>query len=212
MITFRQVSKSYAGNLIIVIPELSLPTGTYWMEGSNGSGKTTLLKILAGIMPFEGSISLNAIDLKKYPIAYRQQIAYAEAEPLYPPMLTGHELIRFVQQTRNSTTDHVQALITHMNISHFMDKPMGTYSSGMVKKLSLLLAFIGNPKVILLDEPLITLDTAFIALLLTIIRQKQTEGISFIITSHQPFTHDELSLTGHLQLANQTVTLQAINS
>lgn len=211
MLAFNQVSKSYAGNLIIEIPELSLPEGTYWMEGSNGSGKTTLLKILAGITPFDGSINLNAIDLKKSPMAYRQQIAYAEAEPLYPPILTGHELIRFVQQTRHTTNAHVQALITHMNISHFMDKPVGTYSSGMVKKLSLLLAFIGSPKLILLDEPLITLDTAFIALLLATIRQKQADGISFMITSHQPFTADELTLTGHLQLSNQTVKLQALN-
>lgn len=210
MLTLNQVSKSYVTHRVLNIPALTLPAGTYWMEGINGSGKTTFLKMVAGITPFDGSLSLNNINLKKSPVAYRQQTAYGEAEPLYPPMLTGEELIRFIQNTRSASSENVQALLTLTGISSFMDKPVSTYSSGMVKKLSLLLAFIGNPKLILLDEPLITLDTAFVTILLNIIRQKQQQGISFIITSHQPFEQNRLALNGSLQLVNQTLNLQPV--
>jgi ABC-2 type transport system ATP-binding protein len=178
------------------------------MEGSNGSGKTTLLKIISGITPFEGSVSFNGIDLKKSPVTYRKHVAYAEAEPLYPPMLTGNELIRFVQRTRNDASENIQALVSQFNIGHFMNRAVGTYSSGMLKKLSLLLAFIGKPTLILLDEPLITLDTAFIEVLLTVIRQKQAADVSFIVTSHQPFTENTLLVNGHLHVHTQTVNVE----
>lgn len=208
MLTFNQVSKSYTTHRVLSVPGLTIPAGTYWLEGANGSGKTTLLKIIAGITPFNGTLQFNKIDIKKSPVAYRDCISFAEAEPLYPPMVTGWELIRFVQHARKETDQQVHTLIERTGIANFINRPVGQYSSGMVKKLSLMMAFIGQPHLILLDEPLITLDVNFVSVLLALIREKQVEGISFVITSHQPFEENDLALHGTLLMKDETLTLR----
>jgi ABC-2 type transport system ATP-binding protein len=207
MLVINNLSKKYGSHTVLTIPDLSIPDGTFWVEGGNGSGKTTLLKIIAGICPFEGSVSINNIDLLRSPVAYRQQVSYAEAEPQFPIMLTGNELIRFFQKTRNAESSQVEDLIDRFAIKDFLDRPVGGYSSGMMKKLSLLLAFVGSQKLILLDEPLITLDVNFVPILLSVIRESQSNGISFLITSHQAFEQNILAFDGQLAVRSQTIQL-----
>lgn len=207
MVVLNEVSKKYGSNLILQVPELIIPKGTFWIEGGNGSGKTTLLKIIAGICPFEGSVRLNNVDLKQAPVQYRKQISYAEAEPQFPPLLTGSELIAFVERAKKANREEVAALIDHFKIRHFIERPVGGYSSGMLKKLSILLAFMGSQKLILLDEPLITLDTDFIPLLLATILEKQKNTVSFLITSHQAFENNMLAFNGKISVHNQSVNL-----
>ena len=207
MLAIQNLSKNYGSHIILSVPDLSVPHGTYWIEGGNGSGKTTLLKIIAGICPFEGTVSVNDINLKNSPVAYRKQISHAEAEPQFPPTLTGTELIQFFRKTRNTDSSQIETLISHFQISNFINQPVGGYSSGMIKKLSILLAFIGSPKLILLDEPLITLDVNFIPLLLTVIKESQANGVSFLITSHQVFEANMLAFDGKLIVRDQSVNL-----
>lgn len=207
MLAIQNLSKKYGSQVILNIPELNIRNGTFWIEGGNGSGKTTLLKIIAGICPFEGTVSFNTLDLKKSPIPYRKAVSYAEAEPQFPSSLTGLELIRFIQKTRNDDQAQVNRLIEHFNIENFINQAVGGYSSGMMKKLSILLAFIGSQKLILLDEPLITLDTVFIPLLLSTIKERQSTGVSFFITSHQAFEGNMLDFTGKITVKDQTAKL-----
>ena len=207
MLVFNEVSKKYGSTLVLRVPKLIIPKGTFWIEGGNGSGKTTLLKIIAGICPFEGSVSLDNVDLKQSPVQYRKEISYAEAEPQFPPLLTGSELIAFVRKTKKVDLAEVTSLINHFKMQQFIDRSVGGYSSGMLKKLSLLLAFIGSQKFILLDEPLITLDTAFLPLLLTTIQEKQKNKISFLITSHQAFENNMVAFDGKISVRDQTATL-----
>jgi ABC-2 type transport system ATP-binding protein len=205
MITFTQLKKHYGKRLIISIPELTLPHGSYWIQGGNGSGKTTLIKILAGIIPFEGSLALNSIDLKNSPLLYRHQVSYAEAEPVFPEFVTGLALIRFVQTIRKENNNNVQSLIENFGVENFIQTPVGTYSSGMIKKLALLMTFIGKPKLILLDEPLITLEDSALMMLFSTIKEKQAQGTSFILTSHQPLPENQVTLSRKLLVQNQTI-------
>jgi ABC-2 type transport system ATP-binding protein len=205
MITFTQLKKHYGKRLIISIPELTLPHGSYWIQGGNGSGKTTLIKILAGIIPFEGSLALNSIDLKNSPLLYRHQVSYAEAEPVFPEFVTGLALIRFVQTIRKEHNNNIQSLIENFGVENFMQNAVGTYSSGMIKKLALLMTFIGKPKLILLDEPLITLEDSALMMLFSTIKEKQAQGTSFILTSHQPLPENQVTLSRKLLVQNQTI-------
>jgi ABC-2 type transport system ATP-binding protein len=208
MLTLQNVKKSYPGHLILTIPELHLSIGTFWVKGKNGSGKTTLMKIIAGQIPFEGSVILNEISLIDEPVAYRKQISYAEAEPLYPGFLTGNELLKFVQKVRKADNQQVKSLIDAWNVGGFIDNRIETYSSGMVKKLSLALAFLGQPKLILLDEPLITLEDAALPLLYQLMRDRAMEGASFMVTSHQALAEHDLVLTSKIVVENQTVRIE----
>jgi ABC-2 type transport system ATP-binding protein len=208
MLKLREVKKSYASHLILNIPELNLSSGIYWLRGKNGSGKTTLMKIIAGQIPFEGLVELHDISLTSDPVLYRKQISYAEAEPLYPGFLTGTELLKFVQKIRKADKQLLKTVIDVWNIGGFTDNRIETYSSGMVKKLSLALAFLGQPKFILLDEPLITLEDAALPILFQLMRDRLREGASFMITSHQAFPEDELILAGKVMVENQTATIE----
>lgn len=208
MLELEGLKKTYNSHLILDIKKLKLSAGIYWINGKNGSGKTTLMKILAGVIPFEGSVALHAVDLIKEPIAYRRQINYAEAEPLYPSFLTGKELLKFVQAARKDSDINVQALIDIWGIRGFMNDRIETYSSGMIKKLSLALVFIGNTRLVLLDEPLITLEDSALPILFKLMSDRAKVGTSFLFTSHQAFPESELSLIGKIVIENQTARME----
>lgn len=196
VLQLQQVSKKYGDRVILDIPSLELTYGMYWLLGPNGAGKSTFLKILAGLIPFEGDILLeNNVHCHKQPVAYRQGISYAEAEPVYPGFLTGSDLLSLYTGTRGKGYKDIHSLIRLLGIDQFIHQPVSSYSSGMLKKLSLLLAFTGQPKVILLDEPLITLDTQTVPLLYEIVetfyRQYQ---VTFCITSHQQVSANAICL------------------
>ena len=208
MLELKALKKSYNSHLILDIKQLTLAEGMYWMKGKNGSGKTTLMKILAGLIPFEGSVALHAVDLIKEPIAYRRQINYAEAEPLYPSFLTGKELLKFVQAARKDSDINVQALIDIWGIRGFMNDRIETYSSGMIKKLSLALVFIGNTRLVLLDEPLITLEDSALPILFKLMSDRAKVGTSFLFTSHQSFPESEIPFIGKIMIENQTARME----
>lgn len=208
MLELEGLKKTYNSHLILDIKNLKLSAGIYWINGKNGSGKTTLMKILAGVIPFEGSVALHAVDLIKEPIAYRRQINYAEAEPLYPSFLTGKELLKFVQAARKDSDINVQALIDIWGIRGFMNDRIETYSSGMIKKLSLALVFIGNTRLVLLDEPLITLEDSALPILFKLMSDRAKVGTSFLFTSHQSFPESEIPLIGKIMIENQTARME----
>ena len=204
MLQLTNLKKVYGSRLILDIPNLILPDGAHWIKGNNGSGKTSLMKIIAGINPFEGNVVLHGIDLVQKPLEYRQLVSFAEAEPLFPRFLTGWDLIRFVQKTRNEKDYAIDTLVEYFGILSFLPHAVGTYSSGMVKKLSLLLPFIGSVRLILLDEPLITLEDSFLPKLFSLIKERQKQGVSFILSSHQPFQESQFIPTSKILIENQT--------
>jgi ABC-2 type transport system ATP-binding protein len=189
MLQFIQVYKSYDQQTVLEISDLKLERNIYWLQGINGSGKTTFLSMLAGMIPFKGDILLDGINLRQSPLSYRRLVNFAEAEPLYPEFITGSELVRFYQDIREAAVVQTDMLVNLFKMHRTLSQPIGTYSSGMVKKLSLLLAFIGKPSLILLDEPLATLDEGSIQIMPELINAYNKEfKTCFIFSSHQPFT------------------------
>lgn len=183
MVVVSGFSKSYGDKVIISVKSLVLQPGVHLVKGDNGSGKTTFFKSLAGILPCMGEIIIDEISLKNNPIAYRYSVNYAEAEPLYPGFLTAKDLIRFIGKTKNASLQQQAYYTQKLGMDQFFEKSCGTYSSGMLKRLSLTLAFLGAPKMIIFDEPLITLDEATRIKLAELIREKK-ETI-FLLSSHQ---------------------------
>jgi ABC-2 type transport system ATP-binding protein len=209
MLHFVDYKKSYGNYPALQIPDLKLDNGIYWIKGVNGSGKSTLLKSIAGILAFNGDIVLDGnISIKKQPVDFRKLVNFAEAEPLFPEFLTGTEMIRLFADAKDAPKGQESRYIESMGIQTYMDRPIGSYSSGMLKKLSLVLAFLGNPKLILLDEPLITIDTAALKILYTwISEQNRDNGVSFMLSSHQALDAEELPKSGELLVANQTLQM-----
>ncbi|HTJ14705.1 MAG TPA: ATP-binding cassette domain-containing protein [Dinghuibacter sp.] len=193
LLSFSNVRLSYAGASVLDIPSFALPDGFYEVRGPNGSGKTTLLKAIAGLLPVTGAprvstgpgaITLSGLDSVRDRVAYRRGCGFAEAKPLYPEFLTGAELYAFYVKTKGGEGPYAPALRSALGLDAFIGRKTGAYSSGMLKKLSLVLAWIGNPLLVLLDEPLVTLDAAAVAVVEDWLR---SSPVSLIVTSHQPW-------------------------
>ena len=204
MLQIRNFRKAYGRFTVLSIDDLTINPGIFWIKGANGSGKSTLLKAAAGILDFDGEILLRGkISLKKDPIEYRRRVNFAEAEPVFPEFLTGREMMDLFASAKRAPARQQDDLVDSMHMSAYVNEPLSTYSSGMLKKLSLALAFLGTPDVILLDEPLITMDTASLQVLYRWIEEKHRDGnVSFFLSSHQPL---ETVLTDTLIVENQTV-------
>ncbi|WP_258134984.1 ABC transporter ATP-binding protein [Mucilaginibacter phenanthrenivorans] len=206
MLHFVEFKKFYGNYPALSIADFNIEPGIYWIKGVNGSGKSTLLKSISGILAFNGDIILEGgISIKKQPVAYRKLVNFAEAEPLFPEFLTGMEMVKLFASAKDAPAGQELHFIESMKMHSYIDRPIGTYSSGMLKKLSLVLAFLGSPKLILLDEPLITIDTESLKILYSWIREQHDQGVSFMLSSHQALDVDERLDAGELLVENQTL-------
>jgi ABC-2 type transport system ATP-binding protein len=208
MLQFEKVQKAYGEKMILDIPSLYLDRGIYWLQGANGTGKTSLLRMLAGILPFDGSIRLRGLALEKDPVAYRRSIGWADAEPVYPDFLTGKDLLNFYRDIQQPRPGQLDELIDRLGVAPWLGSKTATWSAGMCKKVSLLLAFIGKPDLITLDEPLVTLDQQSVTDLYALIRDRHHQfGTSFILSSHQDIPDKALSAIQRLLLLNRSIEL-----
>jgi len=203
MLQIADYKKTYAEHPVLSIPALQLPGGTYWLKGENGAGKTTLLKSIAGMIPFEGEIVVDEINLRKNRMAYTKVVSFSEAEPVYPAFLTGRDLLQFYTQTKGRLSPVGERFKQDAGIDRYLEKKIGVYSSGMLKKLSLLLALAGEPKWVLFDEPFVTLDHAAVEFLKNTLQDCHRQGIAVLISSHQQLN---LSIPViEIEIRNQTI-------
>lgn len=195
VLRLKNVIKAYEDHVVLNIPDLQLDYGTYWLLGGNGAGKTTSMKVMAALIPSQGEISVENVLSKQQPVQFRRLVNYAEAEPVYPGFLTGKDLLSLYLKTKGKGYKDMDQIIHLLGIGEFIHRPVSGYSSGMLKKLSLVLAFTGTPKVILLDEPLITLDVQTVPLINQLVEEFHTQfGVTFIISSHQPVSGNSIRL------------------
>jgi ABC-2 type transport system ATP-binding protein len=205
MLSIRNFSKNYSGRLILAIDSLELDRGIYWVKGENGSGKSSLFKSIAGMTPFDGTVTFaDGVQLSSHPREFLQRVTYSEAEPLYPSFLTPYDLFRFVGHARNSSIGEQDRFMDQFGIDNYQHQSFQTCSSGMLKKVALALAFLGNPQVIILDEPLTTLDHEAQNIVMNLITQtSNSRPVVFLLSSHQSFITTPLTITGIYHLQNQ---------
>ncbi|KAA0991770.1 ABC transporter ATP-binding protein [Dyadobacter aurulentus] len=205
VLEIRDLRQQYGDLEILAIAHFAISHGIYWVQGENGAGKSTLFRTLSGMLPCTGSVVIDGqFDLKKHPVEYRLRLNLGEAEPLYPAFLTPADLIAFVAEAKKAPEGQADELISRLGINYLKNN-FGSCSSGMVKKVSLALAFLGNPKIIILDEPLITIDKQAREALFGIIRTYHESGVTFLLSSHQPFQQEGLEITQSFGLRNKTL-------
>lgn len=187
MLTVSNYVKKYGSRVILTIPEITFGSGVVWIRGENGSGKSTFFRSVAGLIPFNGRFHFNdGIDMKLHPVEFRRRVGYSEAEPLYPPFITGKEIYSFVCKARAITEKQASYYASLFGIDSYYTNSCQTYSSGMLKRLSLSMSLLGDPDVIILDEPFITLDAEATAILnAEIIKIAAERNVLFLVSSHQ---------------------------
>lgn len=205
MFTISGFEKKYGDSLVLSFEKAVFDTGVSWIRGENGSGKSTFFKAISGLIPFTGSASFPDFGLHENPVEFRRLVNFAEAEPLFPGFLSGREIFMFVAKARNTAPDQISYYQKLLGIDDFFHKTCETYSSGMLKKLSLSISFLGHPRVIILDEPLITLDKGSCDVLLTEVRRcVLSEGKIFLLSSHQ-VVDDSLPKVSSFMIRNKTL-------
>jgi len=192
VIEFFNFQKTYGTHKVLDIPVLTIKNGIHWIRGVNGSGKSTLLKSIAGIIPFDGDIFINDINLKHHPVLSRRQVGYCEAEPVYPVFLTASDIIGFITYVRDIERREAEKVVKFFSLGHYMGQATGGYSTGMLKKLALCIAFLGNLPWILLDEPFAFIDKETEERVFDMINQKSNEGVSLIISSHHELENEAI--------------------
>lgn len=205
MLTLTNINKKYGSHEVLNFSEWKVNKGIYWLKGGNGTGKSTLFRIISGQIPFIGEVQLNGVNLRKEPVKFRSKISFAEAEPQYPLFIKGKELIDFYTETRKADRKQAKDLADHFEMTPFLDNVVGSYSSGMLKKLSLICALVGDADLFILDEPLITIDIQSADNLYTLIKDIALQGKTFLISSHQEVSNDKLTLEKVFQIVNKKV-------
>jgi len=169
-LSIRNVSKSYANGRSVVQAlnnvTLDIPPGMYGLLGPNGAGKSTLMRTLATLQePDEGEIFLGEINVLKQKEGVRQTLGYLPQEfGLYPKsraedMLDYFAVLKGVTN-RDSRKEVVETLLKQTNLWDVRRQKLGGFSGGMKQRFGVAVALLGNPKLMIVDEPTAGLDPA----------------------------------------------------
>jgi ABC-2 type transport system ATP-binding protein len=157
------LTKHYPGVAALSDLTLDIPAGSiYGFLGPNGAGKSTAIKLLAGLTrPTSGTASVAGIPITAGD-HYRREVGYLAQEPRFYPWMTGRETLRFVSSLyppqRRSNDTAITAILARVGLADTADRKAGTYSGGMRQRLGIAQALVGRPSVLLLDEPVSSLD------------------------------------------------------
>ena len=180
----QQLQKTFAGFTAVSDVDIHIDAGeTVALAGHNGAGKSTLMKMLLGLLtPTRGSISINGHAAGS--VAARQIIGYLpETVALYPNM-TGFETLAFFASLNGLGKAGNRELLARVGILEAAGKRVGTYSKGMRQRLALAQALLGQPKILLLDEPTTGLDPASRADFYRILAELAAQGTAILLSSH----------------------------
>ncbi len=161
----KNLSKTY-GNGVKALQGVSLEieTGMFGLLGQNGAGKSTLMCIIATLQtPDTGSILFDDIDIIKQPEKLRQVLGYLPQEFGVYPNTTAEELLLHLAQmkgiqTKSDRKEQVAYLLEKVNLYDVRKKRLDTYSGGMKQRFGIAQALLGNPKLLIVDEPTAGLD------------------------------------------------------
>ena len=161
------VSKTFPGNVRALDgASLSVPLGLYGLLGPNGAGKTTLMRVLATLLtPDSGSVRLDGLDAVAEPERLRRRLGYLPQQFSAYPGVSGFALVeRFAwlkgQTDRRARRRQVAELLERVNLEADADRIATTYSGGMLRRLGIAIALIGEPRLLIVDEPTAGLDPA----------------------------------------------------
>lgn len=184
MIEVNRLYKQFNKNVVLSDLHLTIEEGgIFAILGPNGSGKTTLIKAILGmVIPDQGSIEVAGKDVKKSS-DYRQQIDYLPQIANFPSNLKVKELIRMIKDLRGKT-EREQKLIEQFGLQPYLDKKLGNLSGGTKQKVNILLTFMFDSPILILDEPTTGLDPLALIQLKELILEEKKKGKTILITSH----------------------------
>lgn len=184
MIEIRSLTKCFGEQ--VVLRDISLRVGpeTVGLLGTNGSGKTTLFKCILGLLEYDGEILINGRDIRSGGPELKQSIGYI---PQYLPVwrdISVAEAMSFFGEVRKIGAKRQAELLDEFGLGEHRSKKIGALSGGMRQKLSIGIALLSDPDVLLLDEPTANLDAWATQEILAVL-QKLRGRKTIILSSHR---------------------------
>lgn len=190
MIDLENVTKYYSQ--ISAVSELSLhiPSGQlFGFIGPNGAGKTTTIKLLSGLIkPTSGKINICGIDIEKNPIEAKAVIGLIPDKPFIYEKLSGREFLRFVASlhrlSEKLASYRIEDYLKLFELDTRADSLIESYSQGMRQKLIIASALIHEPKVVIVDEPIVGLDPKGANIVKSLFRNLCSKGVTIFMSTH----------------------------
>jgi len=190
-LTLDNVTKRYGSGPAVIdgLSHTFAPGTLTLFVGPNGAGKTTLLRLLAVLgYPTTGTARYGDLDIHAHPHRYLAHVGAVHADTDLPAHLTATELLEWLLRSRGGWgedgPDRIGSLLDRLRLDERRENRIGTYSSGMAQKTQIAAALVAAPDVLLLDEPLRSLDTATTDATVDLIDAFVADGGIAIVASH----------------------------
>jgi ABC-type multidrug transport system ATPase subunit len=191
MLKIKDLTKTYpSGVQALKGVSLELSPGVFGLLGPNGSGKSTLMKILATLLePDSGTIEMNDVDLITRKDHTRRMLGYLPQDFGLYPTLTARQMLDYLAKLKgisNKRERHalIEALLERVNLSLEPTQPLREFSGGMRQRLGIAQALIGNPQLIIVDEPTAGLDPQERVRFHNLISETARENSVVILSTH----------------------------
>ncbi len=199
MIEFQQISKSFGSLTAVDSISFKVESGELFsFLGPNGAGKTTTIKMIVGLMtPDSGSILINGVNIVKKPQIAKKMIGYVPDAPFLYEKLTGEEFLNVIGNLYEMTLKEIASGITsyrqQLDMDEWISDRIEGYSQGMKQRLAFAAAFIHEPKVLILDEPMVGLDPKTARKIKNMLKEKSRNGVTVFLSTHNLNVAEELS-------------------
>jgi len=183
-VEIQGVSQRYGSMTVLHDLNLNLGEGeVLGLFGHNGAGKTTSMKLILGLLsPSAGQVKV--LGRAPNDPQVRRQLGYLPENVTFYPQLSGRETLRHFARLKGAAQSQVDELLEQVGLAHAADRRVKTYSKGMRQRLGLAQALLGEPKLLLLDEPTVGLDPIATQDLYQLIDRLRQRGTSIILCSH----------------------------
>ena len=166
--------------------------------GPNGAGKTTAMKMAAGLVkPTSGHVLIAGYDIQQQPLEAKRRFGYVPDSPYIYESLTGREFLHFTAGLyrigKSPAQVRVEELAERFGIGDWIDKRAGEYSHGMKQRVVMAAAFLHQPAIIIIDEPMVGLDPGAVRMLKNILREFCHDGGTVFFSTHTLSDAEELS-------------------
>ncbi len=186
MISVDYLTKRFGAYTAVDSLSFAIPTHrALALWGPNGAGKTTVIKCILGLLGYQGRIAVNGIDLTHQGAAARRQFGYVPQELAFYDDLSVRATAHFFARLRKVSRQDVDPALARVGLDDHAAKPVRTLSGGLKQRLALAIALLGDPPVLILDEPTANLDTASRSQFLALLTQLKHAGKTVLFTSHR---------------------------
>ena len=191
MLVIKDLAKTYPGGVQALNGvSLDLSPGVFGLLGPNGSGKSTLMKIVATLLePDSGTIEMNGADLLRQKDHTRRMLGYLPQDFGLYPTLTAWQMLDYFAKLKGVTDTKerralIDALLERVNLSSERQQRLGEFSGGMRQRLGIAQALIGEPELIIVDEPTAGLDPEERVRFHNLISETASENTVVILSTH----------------------------